>query len=748
MSKPRIQRALAIVMVMSLLVAGVLPSASLAGPASQAEPVYLRLKYATFDPLSDLPDIPSSQVIDAYPGDGSGLYIVQFEGPVQEAWKNELRTLGVRLLDYLSDYAFVAWMDAATRARVEAAAAVRWVGIFQPAYKISPSYDGSGSVRVSLVEGTHLPGIEERLARLDVPEARVAGEQFTLVIGQEDVARLAAMPEVLWIEKWVLPETHNDLASGLMGVADAWAAGLDGSGMMITVADTGIDSGVDSAAAGDMHPDLDNRLAAISSWPMPSVDPYGPGCINNLGANDGAVDLSSGHGTHVIGSVAGNGAASSGQIRGVAPQATLTFQAVEQWVDFGFGCPSDTDGYYLLGIPDDLNQLFQEAYNWGSRIHSNSWGASVAGEYTERSQDVDEFVWNHPDMTVLFSAGNAGIDANWDGYVDEDSIGSPGTAKNAITSGASDNERSSGGLNPGGPCSTWFGCWGYNFPSEPTKSDLISDSRQELAAFSSRGPTDDGRIKPDLVAPGTNVLSTRSQSASGTLWGTYTLNSYYVYSGGTSMSNPLIAGAAALVRQYYVETRGHATPSAALIKATLINSAVDIGGYGFSGQEAGLPIPNNHEGWGMVNVGAATTGARAFYDGDTVTTGTNQTYTFDIGSSNVPFKVSLVWSDYPASTAAWQALVNDLDLVLVGPGGITYRGNVFGSGWSVTGGGADTANNVENVYVLRPSPGTWTVRVEGANVPQGPQPFALVATGQFGPAPVYDNYLHLPLVAR
>ena len=348
-------------------------------------------------------------------------------------------------------------------------------------------------------------------------------------------------------------------------------------------------------------------------------------------------------------------------------------------------------------------------------------------------------------MIILFAAGNEGVDANRDGYVDEGSMGSPSTAKNCITSGASENERSSGGYNPGGPCSTWGTCWPSDYPVNPTKDDGLSTSREELAAFSSRGPTDDGRIKPDVVAPGTNIVSTRSGEISGHGWGPYP-NSDYMYMGGTSMANPLIAGAATLVREYYVEGQSH-TPSAALVKATLINSAADIAGYGAPGQEAAQPIPNNHEGWGRVDVGAATSGSRKYRDGETVSTGANKTYHYQVGSSAQPFKATLAWGDYPGSLPSG-GLVNDLHLVVTAPGGTVYRGNHLNNGWSTSGGSADGVNNVESVYIQNPAPGEWTVRVEGANVPHGPQPFALVVTGQFGPPPVYDNWLYLPLAVK
>ena len=91
-----------------------------------------------------------------------------------------------------------------------------------------------------------------------------------------------------------------------------------------------------------------------------------------------------------------------------------------------------------------------------------------------------------------------------------------------------------------------------------------------------------------------------------------------------------------------------------------------------------------------------------------------------------------MWSDYPSTEAASANLVNDLNLKVTAPGGQVYLGNVFSGGWSVTGGSADSVNNVENVYVQSAAAGTWTVEVIGANVPQGPQPFALVVDGMFG----------------
>jgi hypothetical protein len=198
------------------------------------------------------------------------------------------------------------------------------------------------------------------------------------------------------------------------------------------------------------------------------------------------------------------------------------------------------------------------------------------------------------------------------------------------------------------------------------------------------------------------------------------------------MATPLAAGAATVVRDYLVDGVGNANPSAALIKAILINSAVDITGYGNSSQEAGKPIPNNHEGWGRINLAAATNSTnRRLVDNQSLTTSVTHTYNFTVTNSAVPLKTSLVWTDYQGNPAASIQLVNNLNLRVTAPNGTTtYLGNRFSGGWSTTGGSADGLNNVENVYIQSPATGRWKVEIIGVNVPLGPQPYALVVYGQ------------------
>ncbi|HET6455647.1 MAG TPA: S8 family serine peptidase, partial [Armatimonadota bacterium] len=321
---------------------------------------------------------------------------------------------------------------------------------------------------------------------------------------------------------------------------------------------------------------------------------------------------------------------------------------------------------------------------------------------------------------------NEGIDANSNGVIDLDSMSTPATAKDCITVGAIENYRLSGGAQ-----STYGAYWPTDYPANPINSDKVSNNSSGMAAFSSRGPCDDGRIKPDICAPGTNIISARSHVAgAGTLWGVYDTN--YVYSGGTSMSTPLTAGSCALLREYYRTQKSYSTPTSALIKGTLINGARDIypGQYG-TGDYLETPVrPNSVEGWGAVDLASILilSGLREFrYDDYTtgLSTGGSRVYNYTLNGTAHPFRVTLVWTDYPGALYASPALVNDLDLTVTTPTGGTLYGN----------GTTDRTNNVEGVDINSPATGAYTVTVNAYNVPSGPQPFALVVSGDLGTPP-------------
>jgi hypothetical protein len=756
-----------LLMVVVLLAATLFGSnAGLAAPATlanQAAPI--RLKAATFTPtLGQLPAIqPNLAGAESVRG-RPGYYLIQFRGPVQQTWKDQVAAVGIELLDYIPDNAYKVRMTPEQSQQLAGSANVGWIGAFHPAYKLNPGLkrDGTHLYNVRIERGADVGLARAAIAQSGA--AVVAGEANSLVVVADaaQVDALAGVLDVAWIENFAFHEKHNEYGGGtIMGATIANANGYDGSSQIAAVADTGLGGGTASTA----HPDIPaSRIVAIQNFAGASS------ALCYQVSDDGAVDVDSGHGTHVAGSVLSDGG-SNGEGKGVAPAARLVFQAIENYADFRQLCASEADGYYLIGIPADLHTLFQQAYNAGARIHSNSWGSNAAGDYTLDSANADDFIWDNKDMTITFSAGNEGIDANANGVIDSDSIGSPATAKNVITVGASENDRggdyqcdtgltypSRDAYQPSTTCSgmggqnilgTYGVRWSADYPANPIKDDPTAGNAQQMAGFSSRGPTDDGRIKPDVVAPGTWILSTYSgqyqegyDTTANPRNGAYQLdgwgmprNEFYKYFGGTSMSNPLTGGAATVVRDYYNKAKG-INASSALVKATLINSAFDLLDENNDGaNDNDFPIPNVHEGWGRVDLVNATDSTAQFVDNTTgLSTGSSASFSYS-ATGSTPLKVSLVWSDFASTEAAAANLVNNLNLTVSGPGGVSYKGNLFSGGWSQAGGSADTVNNVENVYVQAPAAGTWTVQVSGANVPNGPQPFALVVDGATVAAP-------------
>ncbi len=280
----------------------------------------------------------------------------------------------------------------------------------------------------------------------------------------------------------------------------------------------------------------------------------------------------------------------------------------------------------LGGYPSDLGRLFSQAYEAGARIHSNSWGTPPGPKdnfkqrpYDASAESIDRFVWAHQDMTVLFAAGNDGQDTDLDGRVNERSLGAEASAKNCITVGASENLRPTLTSGKRGDPYTYGLFWPRKFPSNPLKDDHQADNPEGLAAFSSRGPTAENRLKPDLVAPGTAILSARSRNKKFVGSVDYTGASgdeRFQYLSGTSMATPLVAGCCAVVREAllmngYRDVAAVASsdgggdggsaapamlnPTGSLVKALLINGAVPIKGQ-YVPDDLGHG-PNPHSGY-------------------------------------------------------------------------------------------------------------------------------------------------------
>jgi serine protease AprX len=680
------------------------------------------------------------------PGPGRHHYIVQFVGPIKKGWLTKVKKAGGEPRAPYQGFAYVVRMDKKALAAVAALPVVRWVGHLPHRARVAPATRRrtEGGRRATAVEAI-VPRTQIRrgvytvqfFGPTDLSKGltsvkklgfkildRPHDQRLLIVESQKPEAsreaqldRLAGVHGVREIRERAIKRPSNDVSAGLMGAPVVMGTGfnLSGEGETICVCDTGLDTG-DPAT---MHPDFKDRIEAIRSFPItPDFAPF----VNNPGANDGPRDLDSGHGTHVAGSVLGDGKSSvglpglAGRIRGLSHKARLVFQAIEQELDWKNPADEAEFGRFLLaGIPADLTVLLQDAFTRGARIHSNSWGGGDPGAYDAQCEQLDRFVWQHKDMCVLVAAGNDGTDSDGDGAINPMSVTSPGTAKNCVTVGASENER------PEFDGETYGEWWPDDYPVAPFKNADMADNPGHIVAFSSRGPTADGRFKPEVLAPGTFVLSTRSTqiALNNTAWGAYPPSRLYFHMGGTSMATPLTSGAVGLLRQHVRKKQVAGGPTAALLKALLIASTVRLASPGPK------RLVDNHQGYGLINLASALKPSqsrelRMQNVSPGLKTGEAWHRTITL-SGSAALRVVLAYSDFPGPS-----LVNNLNLIVTAPDGTRFVGNQAHAG-SVT---LDSANNVEMVDVSSATSGQWRIDVVGSNVPEGPQEFALVIIGR------------------
>jgi serine protease AprX len=639
-------------------------------------------------------------------------YLIGLKGPLLEVWRKKLEELGVRFLEHMPRNSYTAKL---TPKQVDAVAALSFVSgvrLYGPedtgpvslirAQAPAPAPGAAAMITydVRLHQEEDLDGVLQWLKAHGVSVAGSKGRKIRLyLLGDSPLTdELAALPEVASMEEYVPPKLLNNVARMLLGIdrqsgpSRTTDLPQTGQGQIVAVADTGLD---------DKHPDFQGRIAGIVA----------------VGRTNDYSDPN-GHGTHVAGSVLGDGAASGGVIRGTAPKAKLFFQSL-----------LSADGG--LGLPLSLGDLFEEAYQAGARIHNNSWGSATRSMYTINSIEVDEFVAKRRDMLIVIAAGNEGQAASClhsqPGYVDWLSIGSPASCKNALTVGASRSSRTSGGY----ATLTYGQAWPDGFPNPPASTETVSGNSEGVAAFSSRGPCDDRRIKPDIVAPGTDIASTKSSRAPlRNFWGPYPNNSMYAFMGGTSMAAPLVAGCATLVREYYTGNRNH-EPSAALLKATLINSTKWLTGTDAVADHPNAP--NYHQGFGCIWMPWAIPNSSmpnlklefldTWKDPDRhfVRTGQRFRFQFSISGGNW-VRICLAYTDIAA-----RALQNNLDLFVQHmQSGKKWVGNAdLPSGLKIP----DPDNNVEVVRLENPPTGDYLVQISASNLLQAGQDFALVVTG-------------------
>jgi hypothetical protein len=620
-----------------------------------------------FDPLLALPALPDG--LSGFATGGENLVLVQLIGPTQDAWLAAIAATGADRVQYHAQNSYAVWANPAQAEALAALPSVRWVGPYEPAYRLAPELlAASGWVEVSLLAyEPALAEVEEALAKLgalahqaDAPRNNT--RYLEIGIDAAQVVALGHIPGVVtanhgWRTPGELDEMSDKISAGMVsgtqpqakppGYSDGFLnpAGVDGTGVVVHINDAGVNEG---------HADLTGRMVAE----------YG--------------NAANHHGTHVAGIILGSGSGNIGDTNsggswfyglGVAPAA--------EYVDEYFNCnPADCGRH---AITNDAN------------VSSNSWGYTTGGNfrygygYTSNSatwdalvQDADDGTGGAQPLSIVGAAGNGGSGS--------ETIGDPWEAKNVLSVASSRNWRNSTGNQGSG--------------------DIDS-----ISSFSSRGLCRDGRNCPVVTAPGQNIVSARYQTTGCGAQPAPNSNTHSVCS-GTSMATPHVSGIIALITEWWRDSHGQADPSPAMAKAIVVNSAVDMGTD---------DIPNANEGWGRINVADAILPAVAVEHWDQPlvfgASGEEWTETVQLDDTSKPMKVTLVWTDAPGpgnggTSAGW---VNDLDL-RVQQSSTTWRGNNFSGGWSTSGGNADIKNNVENVYLQNPNGGSYTIKVIAANI--------------------------------
>ncbi|MBK6766802.1 MAG: S8 family serine peptidase [bacterium] len=388
------------------------------------------------------------------------------------------------------------------------------------------------------------------------------------------------------------------------------------------------------------------------------------------------------HPTHVAGTVGGDGTNSGGTNRGMAPDAVIISGEYDACIPFCFyNSPNDVSPDYILARTGHNIELTTNSM--GANVSPNGYPCSWFGDYELTSRILDDMVRHTVDrpLTMFWAAGNERGDAGCN-VATYRCMSIPASAKNIMTIGAT------------------------------TATDAV-------ASFSSFGPTDDGRVKPEVVATGVNVNSCAPGGG-------------YQTMSGTSMATPASAGVACLIlEQWHTQFPGAPDPLPETMKALLINSATDLGNAG----------PDFQTGYGIVHAQRAVDQLAA---GGVLEGTLNIDQTLDIEfevPENTPFlEVSLAWSDVPALGNVTPTLVNDLNLVLISPANLGYQPWVLSPSSPGTAAqpGTDSVNVCEKVRVANPIAGTWRARVFGEINSGDVQSFALASN-----LPLVNEWTHV-----
>jgi hypothetical protein len=643
----------------------VLPTASMAQKEKDAQ-YHIALKSRHFIPSPGVDPVLAQELAEA--NEGRRHVLLQFENIPTDAQRAALEAADVHLLGYVPDRTWFASLPVKLSLQHSALSQVRWMGAIQAVDRISPILRERG-IRQEMIDDQGQTSLDirffpdvspdEALRVLSAHEATVEDKQidFHRFVVRVDPRAIDALAQENGVQ-WIAeaPPPKTTFNDGVRARTNVDAVHTG----PYNLSGNGVDLGIWDGGTVDAHVDFAGRLTVVD------------------GASVGD------HATHVAGTMAGDGSNSDNQ--GGTPS---------QWK--GMAPQADIVSYYWDNATTDHDGAIN---TYGIELSQNSWGYAVGdwygncylyGDYDYGAPDYDDIITGYygKRIVVVFAAGNERDDGDCGlstvyPYINYANVGPPGTAKNVIAVGATNSNDDS------------------------------------MTTFSSWGPLDDGRIKPDVVAPGCE--STGEGYIRSTLPGD-------VYGGlgwcGTSMAAPAVSGISGLIIEQFRTTFGGGDPLPSTVKALLIHTAVDLD----DGTSYYNPGPDYASGYGRVDAQAAVDELIAQrVRQDQVSDGQVDSFTVDVPAGTPSLKVTLAWDDEPGAVNADPALVNDLDLVLVEPDGSTTHlpwvldpANPGNDATTST----DSVNNVEQVQVDNPTAGTWEVRVTGTSVPVGPQYYSL-----------------------
>lgn len=606
----------------------------------------LELGGLRFDPLISDPAVRiGRQTADA----GDDYRLVQFKGPIRQAWLDALRESGLEPVQYIHPYTYVVWGNRASLERSAGRAEVRWGGEFLPSYRMMPLPGRNTNTATDVHVVAHLSSSSANAAMRAGSAKKLSvrpgdrSQSYTLKADRRELERLAATPGVYSVQPVPkdggLRGEMSNMLNRDAAIAHSFVSpgyldylkdlGLDGSGVIIANVDGGID---------DRHPDLRARMLPCK------------------GTTCGGSRIDD-HGTHTAAIMAADGGSG---VRSTTPDGSFLrglgmapgAQLVEQVYD-----PFFTQ-------PGGMSLLIRESAANGAVISGNSWGpAATPRGYDNDTRQIDvsirdadpETAGDQPMIYVL---------SFMNGYGGYQTQGSPDESKNAFTIGSTHAQNSEGGQEP---------------------------AIDSLSFNTAHGPALDQRRIPHMVAPGCEVDSAVSDGGHGLQC-------------GTSMAAPHVSGAAALFVQQY-RGKFDMTPSPALVKAAFTAVARDLAGNDDADGNTLGRAPDSKQGWGRMQLDAllAPKFAVQYIDQTHIFENSGETWQrrFEAADPSQPIRIMLTWTDAPGhglggKTPAWN---NNLDL-RVTAGETTYVGNALGNdGWSVGSGAADAVNNMEAVFL-------------------------------------------------